>query len=372
VPNLSSWAGPLRAASNALIQEVEQAEHIPISGAPAQEQEAMHRALDLPGKRGALIKAVRGVLASAGKLDPEEGASWRPVYRFLKQDADEQWTSATRDRDQKAGVAHELRGVFFGATPEPAGATTYFEKLETMNVRRVGAMPQLLESALAPGQTPMSFLQNDAREFLNAQTEFDRELIRALDSLGASADPGTIRIFNGLYPIWESLERHEDLLKVGAWPASLHLLAEISRSVLLAVSWGWNEFDPDTGKSSSEFAVQRAGQNIDLLNVYMDRWRERGVPEGPLYAAAEVDEDGHRIWTHWSWVLWKWIAAKDLDDLAVDGRVVEALGRRWLLPAGSSIKSIRSLKDVNAADAREIVVVFDPAVALKDARRAAP
>jgi hypothetical protein len=67
-----------------------------------------------------------------------------------------------------------------------------------------------------------------------------------------------------------------------------------------------------------------------------------------------------------------WTAASDLDDLAVDGRVVEALGRRWLLPAGSSIKSLRSLQDVHAAHALEIIVAIDPAGAWKGPRKAAP
>jgi hypothetical protein len=67
-----------------------------------------------------------------------------------------------------------------------------------------------------------------------------------------------------------------------------------------------------------------------------------------------------------------WTAASDLDDLAVDGRVVEALGRRWLLPAGSSIKSLRSLQDVHAGHDMEIIVAIDPAGAWNGPQKMAP
>lgn len=65
-------------------------------------------------------------------------------------------------------------------------------------------------------------------------------------------------------------------------------------------------------------------------------------------------------WTHSGWTVWKWISVGDLDDLVVDGRVVEGLGRRWLLPAGSPVKSIHSLQDVSTARAREVIVGLDP------------
>jgi len=371
IPAISPWAGQLRSASNALSQEAKQAEHITISGAPEEERKAMRRALDLEGKRRELIKVIQGILGACGELDPEHSVSWRPLYQFLKQDADQQWSSFSHDRSEKNGVSFELSKSYWGAFKAPAAATARFERLEGIQQRLHALRPQLLESALAPGQTPMAFLEGDGREFIHSQIEFDRELARALDSSEVRADPSLIRAFNGLYGIWESLERYEDLLKMGRWTQSLSLLTETARTVLMAESWEWNEIDPGTGKPIGEFAVQRAGQTIDLLKRYKDNWMERGTPSGPLYAAVEVDERGQRLWTHSSWILWKWIAAGDLDDLVVDGRVVEALGRRWLLPAGSSIKSLPSLQEVRAAHALEIIVALDPAGAWKGARKAA-
>lgn len=372
IPAISPWAEQLRLASSALSNEAKEAEHITISGAPDEERNAMRRALDLEGKRRELIKVIEGILGTLGELDPERNASWAPVYQFLQQDTDQQWSSSSQNRNEKIRVSFELRKSFWGAFNAPAATIAHFEKLESIQQRLHAMRPHLLESALAPGQTPMAFLEGDGREFINTQIEFDRELARTLDSAEVRADPSLIRSFNGLYGIWESLERYADLLKMGPWTESLSLLTETARTVLMAESWEWSEIDPGTGKPISEFAVQRAGQTIDLLKKYKDSWAERGTPSGPLYAAVDVDEGGQLLWTHSSWILWKWVAASDLDDLMVDGRVVEALGRRWLLPAGSSIKSLRSLQGVHAAHALEIIVAIDPAGAWKGPRKAAP
>jgi hypothetical protein len=173
--------------------------------------------------------------------------------------------------------------------------------------------------------------------------------------------------------MWESLDRYEGFLRAGNGPQSVGLLIESAHLVQQAVNWtDWKEIDPNTGKSINGFAVQRAGQTIDLLSKYKERWIEHGTPDGPLYAAVEIDKQGRLVWTHLNWILWKWMTASDLDDLKVDGRVIGGLGRRWLLPAGSPVRSIRSLEDVHAADAREVIVGLDPVGAWTGVRKAAP
>jgi hypothetical protein len=372
VPTLSVWAGPIHDASNALVKEEVQAQELTMSLAPPEEKAALRRAVDIEGKRQDLLKVVQGMLSASDTLYPQGTSKLNPVYEFLKQDADEQWTNASRDRVQKRSVARELRKTFFGAMSVPDGAKTHFETLETMAARLDEMMPKLIESALAPGQMPMSFLQRDAREFLDAQTDFDRELIRALETPNVRDDPTMMRLFDGLYEVWRSLDRHKAFLEIGAWAASLDLLAEISKLVTLAEDWAGDEFDPATGKSLNGFILQRAGQTTDILDDYRARWVEQGAPSGPLYAAVNVDEDGNRVWSDWNWVTWKWIRGNDLDDLVIDGRVVESLGRRWLLPAGSPLRSIQTVGDVHTANASEIIIGFAPSGTVKDALKEAP
>ena len=369
VPELSPWAGQLQTASDALIQEDKKAEHITISGAPDKERAAMRRALHLDSKRLDLIKVIRGILGAAGRLDPEHNSAWKPLYELLKQDADTQWAAAIQERDNNESLGVELRKAFWNATQSPANATARFEKLEVINRKLTVMKERLLESALSPGQTPIAFLEGDAQGFIDSQIEFDRELAQALDSPATRADPELIKVFDGVFPVWESLSRYEGFLRAGRWSQSLDLLAEIARVVLLAESWEWTDIDVETGKSISDFVMNRAGETIDLLNKYKDSWRDRGSPRGsprssphvPLYAAVEVDGQGRRISTHFGWILWKWITAGDLDDLKIDGRVTEGLGRRWLLPPASPVKTIRSLQDVQASSALQVIVGLDPA-----------
>lgn len=371
-PGLAQWVGQLQTASDALIQGVREEFWNSTDPVSAEERAAKHRAIDMEGRRLSLIKVIRGMLGAVGELDPERNTAWKPLYQFLKQDADQQWTKDSIDRTEKQRVNFSLSATYYGAYHLPAATTAHFEKLEAINQRLTGMTPQLLENALAPGQTPMAFLTDDAREFINSQIEFDRELARALDSPEVRANPSLIRAFVGMYDIWRSLESYEDFLRAGRWTQSVGLLMEMARSVLMAESWEWKEIDPDTGKPTSDFAVQRVGQTIDLLNKYKESWLEHGAPDGPLYAAVEVDKQGIRTWTHLNWIVWKWMTADELDDLTVDGRVVEGLGRRWLLPAGSPVRPIRSLQDVHEADAREVIVGLDFSSAWKGVRKVVP
>ena len=363
-PALAPWADQLTSASNALLQEAVKAEHIKYGESEGEEKNALRRTLDIEGKRRDLFKVIQQMLGAAGELDPERNAAWKPLYQFLRQDIEQSWIAS---RDQLPS----LRQTFWEACKAPAEATAHYEKLEAINSRLNGMKLQVIESALAPDQTPMSFLEGDVSEFINLEIAFDRELLSALDSPALQADPGLIGCFYGLYSVWESLERYQDYLNSSLWAYSLRLLRQIAVAGQLDEHWIGYEFDPETGKSISEFVVQRAGQTVDSLNKYRETWLEHNAPDGSLYAAVQVDEQGHRVWTHYSWILWKWITNNDLDDLKVDGRVVEGMGRRWLLPANSSVKSIGSLRDVRAADARELIIALDPAGAWAGRRKAA-
>lgn len=374
-PGLSQWAGQLQTASDSLIQGVREEFWNRTDPRSDEGKAAKHRAIDLEGRRLALVKVIQGMLGAIGELDPERNIVWKPLYQFLKQDVDQRWITDSTDRAEKWRINFSLGPTYYNAHYPPAATTAHFEKLEAISQRLTGMKPQLLENALAPGQTPMAFLkEDDAREFINSQIEFDRELVRALDSPEVRANPSLIRAFHGMYDIWKSLERYEDFLRAGRWSQSFALLIEITRVVQRAKRWERREIDLDTGKSTSDFVAQRAGQTIDVLNKYKENWLEHGAPEGPLYAAIEIDEQGRRVWTHSSsWIFWKWITASDLDDLKVDGRVVERLWLRWLLPAGSPpATSFRSLQDVYAADAREIIVGLDPVGAWRGVRKVAP
>lgn len=370
-PVLAPWAGKLKVASDALLNETLKAQHIQFEP-EGEEKNTLRRTLDIEGKRRDLSKIIQEMLGAAGELNPETNAAWTSLYQFLKQSIDESWTTLKENRDVKIKAGYELRNSFLGAAELPSAATAHFEKLEAIDVRLNSMKVDLLEGALAPGQTPMAFLEgNVAQQFINAQIEFDRELVSALDSPSVRSNPALIRVFGALYPIWTPLDRYQDFLNSSRWVYSVDLLMQIARTGLMAESWSSQEFDPDTGRSTSQFVVQRAGQTIDSLNKYREAWLEPNAPEVPLYAAVEVDEHGQRVWTHFNWILWKWITASDLDDLKVDGRVVEGIGQRWLLPANSSVKSIGSLKDVHAADARQLIVALGPARASSLKRKAA-
>jgi len=231
----------------------------------------MYVALDLPGKRWNLIMVVRDILSGAN--DPSARQS---IYRFLSKDADLQWNAGVREQDERLRVMTAMDNASWKVAELPASATTHFEKLEALSYKLVLLKGQAIESALSPGQTPAAFLETDALAFINTQIEFDRELGRALDSPEVQAYPSLIKTYDGFYAVWESLDRREAFLRGGRWTQAISLLTRVARLVLMAESWDWNEFNPQTGQAAGDFALQRAGQTIDLLNRYKEDGLKRG------------------------------------------------------------------------------------------------
>lgn len=367
VPALSSWSDPLQSASKSLAEEINRERSVWLGGAPDSEKQVSYRSIDVRGKRQALGAVVERMLASAGNQGLTDNRAWNTISGFLMKDVEEQRTLAKKEYDKREDTSSSMRGIFLEVMVPPSSVSIYFETLEKMDRSIRASRIELREQALAPGKTPMEFLENNARKFIDLQDRFDRELVRFLDSPAARDNASWIRTADALYPVRMSLERREDLLKAGSWTQSLHLLAnEIGLSLYLANLYkSGDSWDPRTGTIAYSPAVQQVAQNVDLINRYRERWVRNGKPPGPLYAATPVDNQGHPAWTRGGWLVWQWITSEDLEDLTVDGRVVEAIGRRWLLPLGTAPGSIRSLQDVHSVNARELIIAIDPAGAWK-------
>jgi hypothetical protein len=352
IPGLSPWADQLQTASDSLIQGVREASWISTDDVSDVERAVNLRKLDMEGRRLALSRVIQGLVAAAGDLNPQHNMTWKPLYEFLSEDVETQWTRVTKERDKQQGINSALSMTYWNAHEVEVKETTeQVEKLVAVDRRMRHLKARLLEDALAPGRTPMVFLETGAGEFIDACIEFDRELVRTLDMTELKANPKLAKALCGLFDVWECLQRREEFLRIGRGSTAVNTLMEVSFTVFKAESWA----------KADNVTAQRAGQTTDQLYKLKENWVKQGTPQGPMYAAVEVDETGGQVWTFCNWTQWKWITADELDDLIVDGRVLDGLGRRWLLPAGSPIKSIHSLDDVKAAGAYELVVGLDPA-----------
>jgi hypothetical protein len=366
---LSAWADRLRSAIVSLAEaNAKHAAYAYEAFDKPQEIAASYKSNRIPAKWKAVRDVVEGMLSSTGVPDLAGNEAWKRIHEFLLMDMDTQRGLVEREYSKSMDTRRLLRKVFWEGKEKPAPWSMQFEQLEKMYWSISDLRVKLYEKALGPGVTPMGFLENDSGDFIALQMRFDRELARFLISpaaeTGNSLGISGVESAYALYPMRNSLERREDLLRGGSWTQSLHLLAdEIGRGFYLAAGRErpYLPRDPDSGYSMVEPANHLVARNVDLINNYRERWIKDGKPPSPLYAAIEVDDQGLPVWRSGGWLLWQWITSEDLDDLTVDGRVIDSLGRRWLLPAGALPKSVKSLKDVSSSNAREIIVAIDPA-----------
>ena len=357
-PALSKSAIPLLAVSKALSNEVSKYDSAAMDG---KRQTAAERdLLDVDGKRRSLMEQVRQLLQSVGQLTPAN-PTWSKVLRYLQQDADKRWTAAALDRVQKRDVATEMTKTFIEAMGDvaPPGALKITLSREPLKQKLISARVSLLEVALSPRQTPTTFLNSDvALAYVKLQILLDADVVEALKS-PIDGNSTWIVLYDGLYTIRDTFTRREAYLKLGSEPVSVLLLASVASTVAVAENWDWVDFDPKTGSSMSKVAAERAAEIVDLVNRYVDSWISKGELPRTIYAAADINPSGDRVWTHLNWLGWKWLSAEDVDDLILDRRVVNSLGRRWLLPAGTLPPPVfRTFGDVRAANAREIIVAL--------------
>lgn len=358
LPPLAHWAGELQRTSEAMAAEALKAERISTAyySLEAQENAALKRTLDLPGKRQALARVVREMLAEAGELDPAANETWRPIYGLLESGIQESVKATREKRAAELGVRVELRKSFFGAVEAP-GLAAHYEKLAPLDQRLAELDADILEYVLQPGQTPMAcFSDAKIREYADTLRTFDRDLVQALDSPAVKANPDAVRVLYGLFPIWRSLDRYHAFLQHGRRVYALALLIEAARTVLMAASWQPEQnFNADTGAPLSDFIAERAGHTVDLLQ----RSQDTGTADR-LYAAVAIDEEGAPAQSPYAWVTWKWLTASDVEDLKLDQRIVDEGDTHWILPAGSRVKTIAGPEEARAAAADRLLVAVDP------------
>ena len=358
MPELSKWGEPLKTASGLLLQDVwdefgvRSNDFTPIEKSDLLDK--VHKKIQK--HRGQIIDAIRSIVNTIGTLDPEANGQWKPIYDFLVEDVNTTLAAALADRGQKLAVAHELRGTFLNATKPPATLSASYEKLEGINEQLVSLRVQMIEKALAPGQTLAAFARSDARDYLDLQRQFDEDLVQAIDQVD---DPSWVRVFDGVFDVRASLNRHEGYLKFGYDAESVDLLREIAETYVLGVGWGEIEIDTETGGNASASAVHQGKQTVAALGALFKCMVGGNKRECRLYAALAIDSSGNAIHTHSNWIEWKWILPEEFEDLTIDGRIVTVLGRRWLLPAGSSAKALTSIDDLYAAKAKELVAALD-------------
>ena len=366
LPPLQKQTQALKDAADALASDAYKVFELRTNPMPDAEKSAQYAAIDIPGKRAALRGAVEALLTELSPLDPGFNASWKTIQDFIKEDASRALADADKGWANHQSELHEMREAFNGALKGEDGALILsgpsFERLEKLNAKIDSERRRLIFVSLAPGAAPTATLAGEARVYAAELAAFDSAFIKQLGAPKIASDAGNIRAMDGLYAVWDSLDRQTMRREAGTRAAPverLNALIDAGMIYLTAENWNSAGVDPHSGHEENEPIARQAAHAIDVLRRFQESLAA-GRPVKPLMAAVDVDAAGKPVWLPGGWLRWKWIEPDELADLEMDRRVVKALGRRWLLPAGSETTKISTIEEATAAKAKQLVVAVDP------------
>jgi len=248
---------------------------------------------DVEGKRLALRAEIERAAQGLGAADPNLNGAAADLLTFFREQAEDAASRSGSDRSDQRAIAEQLRETFWGAaTPSPAVEAAFrrLEALEkTLDDRREALLADYLaDSTGDPNKLVIKDLALD--DYLKAQTAFDAELIKDLESPGFADHDGMARVLDGLHDVRATLDRAYARAKYGRGMAALDALIMLENTRLRAARWG--------GRAPTE--IDRVAEALQDLKDLRARWADGKTELQPVYALTRV-VDGKRVWTVDDW-----------------------------------------------------------------------
>jgi hypothetical protein len=287
----------IRAAAVVYRQALQDAEAVRSNDFDGLEKLELLTKTDVEGKRLNLRAELARAVAGLGALDPRSGPAAAEIIAFFRAEAENAARTSGSDRDRKRAIASELRESFWGATTPSPAAEAAFRRLEPLEKALDQARESLLTDYLADaGDDPNKFVLRDLQldAYLKAQTAFDAEIAKDLQSPEFAGDAGMARVLDGLHDVRASLDRAYAQAKYGRGMAAMDALIMLEETRLRAARWG--------GRPPTE--IDRVAESLQNLRDMRARWLSGSVGKDelqPLYALTRL-EGGKRTWTVDQWM----------------------------------------------------------------------
>ncbi len=285
---------------------------------------------DAEGKRLLLRAEIERAISRLGALDPRSSPAAADIVAFFRADAEKSADDGTADRAQKRAVAEALRRTFLGATQPTPGVEAAFDRLEKLEKALDEKKEDLLTNYLSKaGDDPKDFVLKDLTldAYLKAQSAFDAELAKTLESPEFAKDPGMARLLDGLYDVRASLDRAVDQAQSGRGMAALDALIMLEETRLRAARW--------SGRPPMEIdRVAEALQNLrDMRSVWADKTQDAGLE--PVYALTRLGLNGERTWT-----VDQWLTKSEVEDQPEPRR------RRFIAPPAGEVAIVPARREI--------------------------
>ncbi|MDX6769956.1 MAG: hypothetical protein SF051_10520, partial [Elusimicrobiota bacterium] len=298
---------------------------------------------DVQGRRQGLEEVLGRLMDGLG--GPRGG--WTAVAAFLRSDVAARADGEAQAQARQETVLRALRESYAAGLGAPPAVSAAITRLSALSERVAAARREAMASWLArAGGAEDHLLRDRALDALvSALDEFDAEVEAALSLPETRADAAWTRALDALFAVRESLRRRRDRLVYGRGMLTADAAVGLAEARLRGL-----RFSPEESRD-----LDAAAESLAYLRGLRERWRSAPASIPALYAVAGPGGDS-------------WLTARDLEAYAAAGRVVEADGRRFLLPPTWLGAPPRTAREALAAGAGEVLGGVDAAAA--DAARA--
>jgi hypothetical protein len=315
---------------------------------PAEKLDLLTR-VDVQGRRE---KVERNFQLILDELARGQGPSWQKVMAFLGTDLEGREAAAAVAVRDGSQMRQALQEAFWSATTAPLAVEARYKTITALSAEVDARRIKALEMYLAGALRPEDYVTRDKAldEYVQALIAYDEAVLEAFGSAEVSGSAQWARALDGLFSLRRSSERRRDYLRYGRGIMTIDAALGLAEGRLTAL-----RADPTDPRE-----IQPAAESISFLRSMRERWISKPAGIDSLLRVAPAWNGSKEAWKDEPDL--SWVVEKDLAGRYAK-RVVEAGGRRFLLPPGNlsrlagdgSTKEDMTLPEILKAGGREII-----------------
>ncbi|MBI5622891.1 MAG: hypothetical protein HY924_03845 [Elusimicrobia bacterium] len=318
------------------------------------EKLALLTKVDLQGRREKVEKSFQKVL---DELARGQGPAWQKVMAFIGSDLEGQETAAAVVVTDGAQMRQALQQTFWSVVTPPLKVEAHYKTISSLSAQVDARRIKALEMYLAGAMRPEDYVTRDKAldEYVAALSAYDEAVLKAFASPEVSGSAEWSRALDSLFSLRRSSERRRDYLRYGRGILTIDAAIGLAEGRLTAL-----RADPTDSRE-----IQPAAESIAFLRSMRERWISKPSTIDSLLYVAPAEGGRPESWKDEPGLAW--VTEKDLKSQKYAPRVVEAEGRRFLLPEGNlsrlsgtgSSRADMTAAEVLKAGGREIVAGAD-------------
>lgn len=294
--------------------------------------------VDVDGRRRKVEMTLELILREIEAQGPQGAASWTALMGFLRVDVESRQATAEGEVRRQEAALGALRESFWRAVPAPPAVEAAYERLSRLKDSVYEARQDALHHYLQQKLKPEDYVLKDKalEAYVKALIAYDNEVLKTFAMPDVARDPCWSSALNALFGLGASIERRRDLLKYGRGIVTVDA----------AMALGQARLDALRASPEARDEITPASEAMAFLRQLRERWIAKPDTMPALYELKGGADT-------------EWLTSKDLEWLRSNGQIVEAGGKKYVLPPENSPLKPKTEEEILKAGGREIVAGVD-------------